>query len=453
MPNVTANTDVTVIRCSYTCNKCYRTSSSAPNGQCDHPLQTGNTAVGDTHLAPHCKTKCWLTSKKPNSKLTCFAHVFVTTLSTQVPDSKNESIWRKSLKKYWGNEAPLLLSYFDPYWHVAKLKLTMHWWWPHKPWYMFSSALLIRTQRMKHMPQLCSYKPKSSTKSNMIHWSPARMSAYLVDRKGEEKNWWSSPVISGLPIFLVPGSQQCIPWKRKMCPALLARFCLNESKICNTQLFKLTIKKLSSKINGKKKTAIGTKLSSHLFSPKRGQGWKHPAFFFAKLFSLLVGVPTIFLNISVYVWLRVYVCLQCCFDLLTHAQPSISKIVYFFLEPEQEPQRRLLRSVVAPPRDMDWTLPRQQFLHQRKGRVQKFGGQSQYQPWTEMCWRHRWNLAHYFALLPVFRWLQRPWNPCGRTRVGARTISGTAWFKIFTSPCQLGEWLMIIILKIATGSS
>lgn len=329
MPNVTANTDVTVIRCSYTCNKCYRTSSSAPNGQCDHPLQTGNTAVGDTHLAPHCKTKCWLTSKKPNSKLTCFAHVFVTTLSTQVPDSKNESIWRKWLKKYWGNEAPLLLSYFDPYWHVAKLKLTMHWWWPHKPWYMFSSALLIRTQRMKHMPQLCSYKPKSSTKSNMIHWSPARMSAYLVDRKGEEKNW-SSPVISGLPIFLVPGSQQCIPWKRKMCPALLARFCLNESKICNTQLFKLTIKKLSSKINGKKKTAIGTKLSSHLFSPKRGQGWKHPAFFFAKLFSLLVGVPTIFLNISVYVWLRVYVCVQCCFDLLTHAQPSISKIVYFF---------------------------------------------------------------------------------------------------------------------------
>ena len=83
MPNVTANTDVlisfwivTVIRCTYTCNKCYRTSSSAPNGQCDHPLQTGNTAVGDTHLAPHCKTKCWLTSKKPNNKPDVFCTRF-----------------------------------------------------------------------------------------------------------------------------------------------------------------------------------------------------------------------------------------------------------------------------------------------------------------------------------------------------------------------------------------
>ena len=229
----------------------------------------------------------------------------------------------------------------------------MHWWWPHKPWYMFSSALLIRTQRMKHMPQLCSYKPNSSTKSNMIHWSPARMFAYVVDRSGEEKNWWSSPVISGLTIFLVPGSQQCIPWKRKMCPALLARFCLNESKICNTQLFRLTMKKLSSKINGEKKTAIGTKLSTHLFSPKRGQGWKHPAFFFAKLFSLLVGVPTIFFQ---HFRVRVITCV--CVRLMLFwsiDSPTTVNIQnrLLFVEPEPEPQRRLLRSVAAPPRDIN----------------------------------------------------------------------------------------------------
>lgn len=147
------------------------------------------------------------------------------------------------------------------------------------------------------MPQLCSYKPKSSTKSNMIHWSPARMSAYVVDRNGEEKNWWSSPVISGLTIFLVPGSQQCIPWKRKMCPALLARFCLNERKICNTQLFKLTMKKLSSKINGKNRTSNRHKNCQPTCSARRSQGWKHPAFFLRNC-SLLVGVPTIFFTFA-----------------------------------------------------------------------------------------------------------------------------------------------------------
>ena len=83
-------------------------------------------------------------------------------------------------------------------------------------------------------------------------------------------------------------------------------------------------------------------------------------------------------------------------------------------------QRRFLRSVVGPPRNIDWTLPWHEILHQWNGRIQRFMGQSRCKPWSEMCLRHHWNLAHYFALLPDHRWLKRVlhWNPCGRRRVG-----------------------------------
>ena len=83
-------------------------------------------------------------------------------------------------------------------------------------------------------------------------------------------------------------------------------------------------------------------------------------------------------------------------------------------------QRRLLDSVVGPPRDVDWTQPWHEILHQWNGRIQSFMGQLKCKPWSEMRLQHHWNLAYFFALLPNHRWLKRVlhWNPCGRRRVG-----------------------------------
>ena len=70
-------------------------------------------------------------------------------------------------------------------------------------------------------------------------------------------------------------------------------------------------------------------------------------------------------------------------------------------------QRRFLRSVVGPPRNIDWTLPWHEILLQGNGRIQRFMGQSGCKPWSEICLRHHRNLAHHFALLPDRRWLKR----------------------------------------------
>ena len=98
-------------------------------------------------------------------------------------------------------------------------------------------------------------------------------------------------------------------------------------------------------------------------------------------------------------------------------------------------QRRLLRSEVGPPRNVDWTQPWHEILRQWNGRIQNFMGQLKCKPWSEMCLQHHWNLAHYFALLPDHRWLKRVlhWNPCGRRRLDARKILGTASLEIFAA--------------------
>ena len=99
-------------------------------------------------------------------------------------------------------------------------------------------------------------------------------------------------------------------------------------------------------------------------------------------------------------------------------------------------QRRLLDSVVGPPRDVDWTQPWHEILHQWNGRIQSFMGQLKCKPWSEMRLQHHWNLAYFFALLPNHRWLKRVlhWNPCGRRRVGRPKNS---WDSILGNFCRL----------------
>ena len=90
------------------------------------------------------------------------------------------------------------------------------------------------------------------------------------------------------------------------------------------------------------------------------------------------------------------------------------------------------RSVVGPPRNVDWTQPWHEILHHWNGRIQ----QLKCKPWSEMCLQHHWNLAHYFALLPDHRWFKRVlhWNPCGRRRVGRPKNS---WDTILENFCRL----------------
>ena len=147
-----------------------------------------------------------------------------------------------------------------------------------------------------------------------------------------KKNWWSSPVISGLPIFLVPGSQQCIPWKRKMCPALLARFCLNESKICNTQLFKLTIKKLSSKINGKNITSNRHKNCQATCSARRGaKGENIRPFFLRNCFPFYLVFPPFFEHLRVRVITCVCVRPMLFWSIDSRTTINIQNRIIFFL--------------------------------------------------------------------------------------------------------------------------
>ena len=69
--------------------------------------------------------------------------------------------------------------------------------------------------------------------------------------------------------------------------------------------------------------------------------------------------------------------------------------------------RRLLRSVVGPPRNMDWALPWHEILHIWNERVRAFTSQTGSKSWSEICLRHHWNLAQYFATLPGHRWIKR----------------------------------------------
>ena len=100
---------------------------------------------------------------------------------------------------------------------------------------------------------------------------------------------------------------------------------------------------------------------------------------------------------------------------------------------------------MGPPRNIDWTLPWHEILHQWNGRIQRFMGQSKCKPWSEICLRHAWNLAHYFALPPDHRWLKRVlhWNPCGRKLVGRPKHS---WDSILANFCRFkdGRWLLWI---------
>ena len=56
--------------------------------------------------------------------------------------------------------------------------------------------------------------------------------------------------------------------------------------------------------------------------------------------------------------------------------------------------------------------------------------------WSELCLRHHWNVAQYFATLPGHRWIKRilAWQPAGHKRVGRPKY---CWDTMLTNFCRL----------------
>ena len=108
--------------------------------------------------------------------------------------------------------------------------------------------------------------------------------------------------------------------------------------------------------------------------------------------------------------------------------------------------RRLLRSVVGLPRNMDWTLPWHEILHSRNERVRVFTLQAASKSWSELwhelCLRHYWNVEQYFATLPGHRWIKRilAWQPAGHERVGRPKYCWDTMLIIFCRLKCLASW-------------
>ena len=72
--------------------------------------------------------------------------------------------------------------------------------------------------------------------------------------------------------------------------------------------------------------------------------------------------------------------------------------------------RRLLRSIVGPPADVDWTLPWHETLHHWNERVQFFTARHGLKTWSVVCVGQYQKFANYVATVPRERWVVRELN-------------------------------------------
>ena len=64
------------------------------------------------------------------------------------------------------------------------------------------------------------------------------------------------------------------------------------------------------------------------------------------------------------------------------------------------------------------------------------GRQAASKTWSELCLRHHWNVAQYFATLPGHCWIKRilAWQPAGHKRVGRPKY---CWDSMLTNFCRM----------------
>ena len=103
--------------------------------------------------------------------------------------------------------------------------------------------------------------------------------------------------------------------------------------------------------------------------------------------------------------------------------------------------RKLLRQVVGPPGNIDWTQPWHSILHQWNQRVVEQMQLNGYEFWSNRCMLEYWKFVQYAALLDDNRWLKRAlvWNAGG----GRQGRSFDLWDAPVTKFCRwqnIGEW-------------
>ena len=104
--------------------------------------------------------------------------------------------------------------------------------------------------------------------------------------------------------------------------------------------------------------------------------------------------------------------------------------------------RRLLRSIVGPPGDVDWTLPWHEILHHWNERVKFFTSRYGLKSWSAVCLGQYWKFAHYVSNLPSERWVVRAmnWFPENARRVGRPAYTWDSMIQHFWRDKQIGNW-------------
>ena len=104
--------------------------------------------------------------------------------------------------------------------------------------------------------------------------------------------------------------------------------------------------------------------------------------------------------------------------------------------------RRLLRSIVGPPGDVDWTLPWHEILHHWNERVKFFTSRHGLKSWSALCLGQYWKFAHYISNLPRERWVVRAmnWFPENARRVGRPAYTWDSMIQHFCRHKQIGNW-------------
>ena len=104
--------------------------------------------------------------------------------------------------------------------------------------------------------------------------------------------------------------------------------------------------------------------------------------------------------------------------------------------------RPLLRFIVGPPGDVDWTLPWHEILHPWNERAKIFCSSSWIETWSAVCLGQYWKCAHYVSTLPRERWVVRAlnWLPKHARRVGRPGYTWDSMLQQFCRHKQLGNW-------------
>ena len=104
--------------------------------------------------------------------------------------------------------------------------------------------------------------------------------------------------------------------------------------------------------------------------------------------------------------------------------------------------RKLCRSIVGPPPEVDWNAAWNEVLHLWNERVRNFIANAHVNTWSYITCKNYWNLARHVAALPANRWVQRllSWHPIGTRRVGRPRHTWESKLHAYCRYANLGSW-------------